>query len=149
MAMSGLQIYKLLPKTNCKDCGFPTCLAFAMKLAAKQVELDGCPHVSEEATEALSAASAPPVRLVKLGTGDREFQTGNETVCPTWPEAVPRSMVTAAADPPASSRGRPNNHKSRGARYRDRVERCIPSPPYFKSIILRTRFVSPARSRYR
>jgi acetyl-CoA decarbonylase/synthase complex subunit gamma len=80
MAMSGLQIYKLLPKTNCKDCGFPTCLAFAMKLAAKQVELSDCPHVSDEATEALSAASAPPIRLVKVGTGDREFQVGNETV---------------------------------------------------------------------
>ena len=80
MAMSGLQVYKLLPKTNCKDCGFPTCLAFAMKLAAKQVELGACPHVSDEATEALSAASAPPIRLVKVGTGDREFQVGNETV---------------------------------------------------------------------
>jgi len=80
MAMSGLQIYKLLPKTNCKDCGFPTCLAFAMKLAAKQVELDACPHVSDEAKEALSAASAPPIRLVKLGTGEHEFQIGNETV---------------------------------------------------------------------
>jgi len=80
MAMSGLQIYKLLPKTNCKDCGFPTCLAFAMKLAAKQVELSDCPHVSDEATEALSAASAPPIRLIKVGTGDREFQVGNETV---------------------------------------------------------------------
>ena len=80
MAMSGLQIYKLLPKTNCKDCGFPTCLAFAMKLAAKQVELDSCPHVSDEAKEALSAAAAPPIRLIKLGTGDREFQIGNETV---------------------------------------------------------------------
>jgi acetyl-CoA decarbonylase/synthase complex subunit gamma len=80
MAMSGLQVYKLLPKTNCKDCGFPTCLAFAMKLAAKQVELDACPHVSDEAKEALSAASAPPVRLIKLGTGDKEFQVGNETV---------------------------------------------------------------------
>jgi acetyl-CoA decarbonylase/synthase complex subunit gamma len=80
MAMSGLQIYKLLPKTNCKDCGFPTCLAFAMKLAAKQVELDTCPHVSDEAKEALSAASAPPIRIIKLGTGDREFQVGNETV---------------------------------------------------------------------
>jgi acetyl-CoA decarbonylase/synthase complex subunit gamma len=79
MALSGLQIYKLLPKTNCKDCGFPTCLAFAMKLAAQQVELSACPHVSDEATEALSAASAPPVRLVKIGTGDREFQVGNET----------------------------------------------------------------------
>jgi len=80
MALSGLEIYKLLPKTNCKDCGFPTCLAFAMKLAAKQVELDACPHVSAEAKESLSAAAAPPVRLIKMGTGDREFQVGNETV---------------------------------------------------------------------
>ena len=80
MAMSGLEIYKLLPKTNCKDCGFPTCLAFAMKLAAKQVELDACPHVSAEAKEALASASAPPIRLIKLGSGDREFQVGNETV---------------------------------------------------------------------
>jgi acetyl-CoA decarbonylase/synthase complex subunit gamma len=51
-----------------------------MKLAAKQVELGDCPHVSDEATEALSAASAPPIRLIKVGTGDREFQVGNETV---------------------------------------------------------------------
>jgi len=80
MAMSGLQIYKMLPKTNCKDCGFPTCLAFAMKLAAKQVELDACPHVSDEAKEALSAAAQPPIRLIKMGTGAREFQVGNETV---------------------------------------------------------------------
>ena len=49
MALSGIQIYKLLPQTNCKDCGFPTCLAFAMKLAAKQVELSACPHVKSEA----------------------------------------------------------------------------------------------------
>jgi acetyl-CoA decarbonylase/synthase complex subunit gamma len=80
MALSGLQIYKLLPKTNCKDCGFPTCLAFAMKLAAKQIELDACPHVSAEAKESLSAASAPPIRLVKVGTGEKQFQVGNETV---------------------------------------------------------------------
>ncbi len=80
MALSGLEIYKLLPKTNCKECGFPTCLAFAMKLAQKQAELDTCPHVSAEAKEALSAASAPPIRLIKLGSGEREFQVGNETV---------------------------------------------------------------------
>jgi acetyl-CoA decarbonylase/synthase complex subunit gamma len=80
MALSGLQIYKLLPKTNCKECGFPTCLAFAMKLAAQQVDLDACPYVSEEAKEALSAASAPPIRLIKLGTDDHAFQVGNETV---------------------------------------------------------------------
>jgi acetyl-CoA decarbonylase/synthase complex subunit gamma len=80
MALSGLQIYKLLPKTNCKDCGYPTCLAFAMKLAAQQVDLDACPHVSAEAKEALSAAAAPPIRLVKVGTGPQEFGVGNETV---------------------------------------------------------------------
>lgn len=80
MALSGLEIYKLLPKTNCKECGFPTCLAFAMKLAQKQVELDACPHVSAAAKEALSSASAPPIRLIKLGSGAREFQVGNETV---------------------------------------------------------------------
>jgi len=80
MALSGLQIYKLLPKTNCKECGFPTCLAFAMKLAAQQVELDACPYVSDEAKEALSAAAAPPIRLVKLGSGEQVFQVGNETV---------------------------------------------------------------------
>jgi len=79
-SLSGLQIYKLLPKTNCKDCGFPTCLAFAMKLAAKQVDLDACPHVLAEAKEALSSAAAPPIRLIKLGTAGREFQVGNETV---------------------------------------------------------------------
>ena len=79
MALSGLEIYKLLPKTNCKDCGFPTCLAFAMKLASKQADLSSCPHVSEEAKEALAAASAPPIRLITLGTA-RKLEVGNETV---------------------------------------------------------------------
>jgi acetyl-CoA decarbonylase/synthase complex subunit gamma len=80
MALSGIQIYKLLPQTNCKDCGFPTCLAFAMKLAAKQAELDKCPHVSDEATEQLAESAAPPVRLVTLTAGDREVKSGNEIV---------------------------------------------------------------------
>lgn len=80
MALSGIVIYKLLPQTNCKDCGFPTCLAFAMKLAAKQVELASCPHVSEEASEQLSAASQPPVRLVALKANGNEVKAGNEVV---------------------------------------------------------------------
>jgi acetyl-CoA decarbonylase/synthase complex subunit gamma len=80
MALSGLQIYKLLPRTNCKDCGFPTCLAFAMKLAQKQVELAACPHVSEEAQAALSEAAAPPVRLVTLSSNGHKLAVGNETV---------------------------------------------------------------------
>ena len=80
MALSGIQIYKLLPQTNCKDCGFPTCLAFAMKLAAKQVELDLCPHVSEEATEQLSEAAAPPVRPMAIKSNGYEVKAGNEVV---------------------------------------------------------------------
>ena len=80
MALSGIQIYKLLPQTNCKDCGFPTCLAFAMKLAAKQVELSLCPHVSDEAKEKLSEAAAPPVRPISLNSDGYEVKAGNEVV---------------------------------------------------------------------
>ncbi|MGA9349962.1 MAG: acetyl-CoA decarbonylase/synthase complex subunit gamma [Anaerolineae bacterium] len=80
MALSGLEIYKLLPKTNCKECGFPTCLAFAMKLAAKQAELAACTYVSEEAKAALAAAAAPPIRLITISSDDRKIEVGNETV---------------------------------------------------------------------
>ena len=80
MALSGIEIYKMLPKTNCKDCGFPTCLAFAMKLAAKQVELASCPHVSEESKASLAASAAPPIRLVTLKSNGFSAQAGNETV---------------------------------------------------------------------
>ena len=80
MALSGIQIYKLLPQTNCKDCGFPTCLAFAMKLAAKQVELSACPHVKEEAKAQLAESAAPPVRLVTLKADGHEVKAGNEVV---------------------------------------------------------------------
>jgi acetyl-CoA decarbonylase/synthase complex subunit gamma len=80
MALSGIQIYKLLPKTNCRDCGFPTCLAFAMKLAAKQVELSLCPHVSDESKTELSESAAPPIRLVTLSSNGHEVKAGNEVV---------------------------------------------------------------------
>jgi acetyl-CoA decarbonylase/synthase complex subunit gamma len=80
MALTGIQIYKYLPKTNCKECGQPTCLAFAMKLAASQAELSACPHVSEESKQALAAASKPPIRLVTVGVGDKKIEVGNETV---------------------------------------------------------------------
>jgi len=80
MALTGIAIFKFLPKTNCKECGFPTCLAFAMKLAAKQVELDKCPYVSDEARGALSEASAPPIKGITIGTGDKKIKIGEETV---------------------------------------------------------------------
>lgn len=79
MALSGIQIYKMLPQTNCKECGFPTCLAFAMKLAAKQVELSSCPYVSDASKKQLAESSAPPIRLVTLRAGT-EVKAGNE-VC--------------------------------------------------------------------
>ncbi len=80
MALTGLQIFKLLPKTNCKECGMPTCLAFAMQLAQKKAELDKCPHVSEEARQSLAAAAAPPMRKVAFGAGDSQVMIGAETV---------------------------------------------------------------------
>ena len=80
MALTGIQIFKLLPKTNCKECGVPTCLAFAMNLASGKAELDSCPYVSDQAREQLDEASAPPIRPVKLGKGVRATTTGGETV---------------------------------------------------------------------
>jgi len=80
MALSGIQIYKLLPQTNCQDCGYPTCLAFAMKLASKQADLDDCPHVSEEAREKLAESAAPPIRLATLSSDGRKVEAGNELV---------------------------------------------------------------------
>lgn len=80
MALTGIQIFKLLPKTNCKECGVPTCLAFAMNLASGKAELDACPYVSDEAREQLAEASTPPIRPVALGKGVRATKTGGETV---------------------------------------------------------------------
>ncbi|MDD5436521.1 MAG: acetyl-CoA decarbonylase/synthase complex subunit gamma [Candidatus Omnitrophica bacterium] len=80
MALTGLDIYKLLPKTNCKECGFATCLAFAMALAQKKVSLDKCPSITAQAKEALESAAQPPVKLVTIGAGDKKIEIGNETV---------------------------------------------------------------------
>ncbi|MBW2027550.1 MAG: acetyl-CoA decarbonylase/synthase complex subunit gamma [Deltaproteobacteria bacterium] len=80
MGLTGIQIFKLLPKTNCGECGVPTCLAFAMNLASGKAELDSCPYVSDEAREALAEASAPPIRQVTIGAGVRALKIGGETV---------------------------------------------------------------------
>ncbi len=80
MGLSGLEIYKLLPKTNCKKCGFPTCLAFAMQLAAKKVSLDKCPDVTNEVKIALESAAQPPIKLITLGQAEDKLEIGNETV---------------------------------------------------------------------
>ena len=80
MPLTGLQIFKLLPNTNCRKCGYPTCLTFAMKLAAGKESLEKCPDASPEAQAALGAASAPPIRGVTIGRGERALTIGEETV---------------------------------------------------------------------
>jgi acetyl-CoA decarbonylase/synthase complex subunit gamma len=80
MPLTGLQVFKLLPNTNCRECGYPTCLAFAMKLAAGKESLEKCPYASPEACAALGAASAPPIRGVTIGRGPRAMTVGEETV---------------------------------------------------------------------
>jgi acetyl-CoA decarbonylase/synthase complex subunit gamma len=80
MPLTGIEIFKLLPKTNCGECGVPTCLAFAMGLAAGKAELAACPYVSDEAKARLEEASAPPIRLVTIGVGERAIKVGGETV---------------------------------------------------------------------
>ena len=76
MALKGLDIFKLTPKTNCKDCGNPTCMAFAMKVAQGAIGLDKCPHMSAEALAALSDATAPPMKAIQVGG----HKLGGETV---------------------------------------------------------------------
>jgi acetyl-CoA decarbonylase/synthase, CODH/ACS complex subunit gamma len=80
MGLTGIQIFKLLPKTNCGECGVPTCLAFAMNLAGGKAELEKCPYVSEEAKEKLASESAPPIRPLTIGAGEYAVKVGGETV---------------------------------------------------------------------
>jgi len=80
MALKGLDIFKLTPKTNCKACGVPTCMAFAMKVAQGAIALDKCPHMSADALAALSEAAAPPMKSVTIGAGAGALKMGGETV---------------------------------------------------------------------
>ena len=80
MALKGLDIFKLTPKTNCKDCGCPTCMAFSMKVAQGALAAGKCLHLSAEALKILDEATEPPMKLIKIGTGDCEHSLGGETV---------------------------------------------------------------------
>ncbi|MCD7716955.1 MAG: acetyl-CoA decarbonylase/synthase complex subunit gamma [Lachnospiraceae bacterium] len=80
MALKGLDIFKLSPKKNCKECGSPTCMAFSMKVAQGSASIDACPYFSEEAKASLNEATAPPMKTIKVGTGDNEYTLGGETV---------------------------------------------------------------------
>ena len=76
MALKGLDIFKLTPKKNCKECGSPTCMAFSMKVAQGAVSIDKCPYMSQDAIDKLSEQTAPPMKTIKVG----EFSLGGETV---------------------------------------------------------------------
>jgi len=111
MAMKALEIYKHLPKTNCKKCGYPTCLAFAMKLAIGKAEVEACPDLDPGTKTLLGGVTRPPVRLVTIGAGERSIAVGEEfvlfrhektfyhppgimvQVSDTWPEDEVRSVV--------------------------------------------------------
>jgi acetyl-CoA decarbonylase/synthase complex subunit gamma len=80
VALKALDIYKLLPKKNCKECGDPTCLTFAMKLAGGKADVDLCPYLDEHARSVLGATTRPPIRLVRIGVGERSFGIGEEVV---------------------------------------------------------------------
>ncbi|MEG0855439.1 MAG: acetyl-CoA decarbonylase/synthase complex subunit gamma [Terrisporobacter sp.] len=80
MALKALDIFKLTPKKNCKECGFPTCMAFSMKVASGAVEVEKCPHMSDESIQKLSEATAPPMKTLKVGAGENEYTLGGETV---------------------------------------------------------------------
>lgn len=80
MALKGLDIFKLSPKKNCKECGCPTCMAFSMKVAQGSMDISACPHFAPEALAKLSAATEPPMKTIKVGAGDAEMTLGGETV---------------------------------------------------------------------
>jgi len=76
---TAIEFFKLLPKTNCKDCGQPTCLAFAMQLANQKAKIEDCPHIEQSSKDTLNESAAPPVRTVSFG-GKNKIDMGGETV---------------------------------------------------------------------
>jgi len=83
MEIKASDIKDMLPekgKKNCKECGVPTCFAFALKLSKRQAELSACPHLEAEARQTLEGLLSPPMRLITLGSGEHEIQMGDERV---------------------------------------------------------------------
>jgi acetyl-CoA decarbonylase/synthase complex subunit gamma len=80
MALKGLDIFKHTPKTNCKDCGNPTCMAFSMKVAQGVLDISKCPHLSADLLAKLAESTAPPMKSLTVKAGDTEYKIGGETV---------------------------------------------------------------------
>ena len=101
MALSGIQIFKLTPKKNCKECGCPTCMAFSMKVASGALKPEQCPYMSQDALKALAEASEPLMKTVRIGTGEEEHTLGGETVLFRHEKTFvskPRYAVTLCTD---------------------------------------------------
>jgi len=101
-----MQVYKSLPKdhANCGDCGFPTCMALAMQVAAKQKAITDCPHLSDEAKGEMADASAPPMKLVRIGPADETgVELGQETVMFRHEEKFRKHPALAATVPASLS----------------------------------------------
>jgi len=100
MALKGIDIFKLTPKTNCKECSQPTCMAFAMKVAQGTAQIEQCPHMSEESLAALGEATAPPMKSFKIGSGDAELSLGGETVLFRHDKTfVSKTLIAVSTDP--------------------------------------------------
>jgi len=86
MVLTGLQIFKLLPggkkeaEANCKKCGFPTCMAFAMKLAKGDISVDECPHITYSLKNLLDEQKRPSQYEYAFGTPKTQLKIGGETV---------------------------------------------------------------------
>ena len=96
MALNGIQIFKLTPKKNCKECGCPTCMAFSMKVAQGAMKIEQCPHMSDEALASLSEATAPPITDMAAGmvTGKAWFKV---------PSAIKFNIVGETTSTPSST----------------------------------------------
>ena len=106
MALSGLDIYKKLPKTNCGDCKVPTCMAFAMKVASGQAAITGCPHIDKMLVEELGKAAAPPIKTVSIGAGEWAFKIGGELVLFRHEKTFVNPCAIAGTDFRQHERGR-------------------------------------------
>lgn len=87
MDLTGLQIFKYLPaakkaeEANCKKCGFPTCMAFALKLAKKQADIEKCPNIPDELSEKFTESSKTQQHTIELKNGENPpILAGGETV---------------------------------------------------------------------
>lgn len=83
-AISPIDVYRILPRTNCKECGEENCMAFATRLVNREVTLDKCSPLFQEknrpAFDKLWQLLKPPVREVVIGSGDRAKKVGGKLV---------------------------------------------------------------------